>query len=298
MLGSTAKGNIMRAWVLLTVAATGLISAPAVGMDQEGFVEDFTTLDRERWFVSDGWVNGSHQNCLWSERAVEIQGGVLRLSLDEAPEMPPVPEAPDAQAPVTEPVTDADVDSGPAEVPPPYICAEIQSNERFGFGVYEAAVRIPFASGTNSNFFTYVGPTQGELHNEIDFEFIARTRPSLQTNTYVDGQGGNEALISVTDPDGWHDIAFVWEPGRLRWYLNGTLIRTAEGEIVPDLPQKIYLSIWSTDELIDWMGRLEWTGPLVMQVERVAFTPLDGECQFEGSILCHPDFEAGTRASD
>jgi hypothetical protein len=30
----------------------------------------------------------------------------------------------------------------------------------------------------------------------------------------------------------------------------------------------------------------------VMQVDRVAFTPLDGECQFASSILCHPDFDA------
>lgn len=254
----------MRRRALITAVAAGLLATAANGTDQDGFVEEFDTLDRQRWFVSDGWVNGPHQNCLWSASAVDVESGVLQLTLDEA--------------------TD-----GPED----YICAEIQSEQRFEYGTFEATVRVPFASGTNSNFFTFIGPPQGVPHHEIDFEFIARTGPTLQTNTYVDGVGDNEVLTPVTETDVWQDIAFVWEPGRLRWYMDGELIREAEGEIVPDLPQKMYLSIWSTDLLIEWMGEFEWTAPLVLEVDRVAYTPLGSECLFDDSILCHDDFQSG-----
>jgi len=249
----------MRAGFLLGLAA-GLVAGQAIGMDQDGFVEDFTTLDRDRWFVSDGWSNGPHQSCQWSARAVNIQGGVLRLSLDR--------------------------ESSSSD---DYICAEIQSEERFGYGAFEAVVRIPFASGTNSNFFTFIGPPQNQPHNEIDFEFIARTGPTLQTNTYVEGTGGNEALTPVADPDDWHEIAFIWEPDRLRWFLDGILIRDVDRDKVPDLPQKIYLSTWSTTVLTDWLGPFQWDGPLVFQVDRVSYTPLGAECRYQGSILCGAD---------
>ncbi|MCE6949655.1 family 16 glycosylhydrolase [Cereibacter sphaeroides] len=251
----------MREWALMTAVAAGLLATSADATGQSGFVEEFEALDRQRWFVSDGWKNGSYQNCQYSARAVEVRSGVLRLTLDQA--------------------TDG---------PEAYVCAEIQSEQRFGHGTFEARVRVPFASGTNSNFFTFIGPPQGVPHHEIDFEFIARTGPALQTNTYVDGLGGNEVLIPVKETEDWHDIAFVWEPGRLRWYMDGALIREVEGETVPDLPQKMFLSVWPTGILTEWLGEFHWNAPLVLEVDRVAHSPLGSGCLFVGSILCRADF--------
>lgn len=254
----------MRYGCLLSATATAFLAVSAAASDQDGFVEEFTTLKSERWFVSDGWVNGPHQNCLWSKDAVQVEDGLLHLSVEQA-----------------------------ADGPEDYICAEIQSHERFGYGVYEARVRVPFAAGTNSNFFTFIGPPQGLLHNEIDFEFIARTEPVLQTNIYFDGEGGNEALTPVPNVDEWLDLAFIWEPGRLRWYMDGELIRTEEGDGIPAIDQKMYLSIWTTDLLIEWMGLFEWSEPLIFQVDRVAFTPLGTGCLFDDSILCNAEIQFG-----
>ena len=262
--GFDATGNVARGLALITTVAVGLLATSADGTDQSGFVEEFDSLDRQRWFVSDGWNNGSYQNCLYSASAVEVRAGVLHLTLDEA--------------------TD-----GPED----YLCAEVQSEQRFEYGTFEAMVRVPFASGTNSNFFTYIGPPQGVPHHEIDFEFIARTEPTLQTNTYVDGVGGNEVQMPVPETGDWYDIAFVWEPGRLRWYLDGSMIREEVGDTVPNLPQKMYLSIWSTDVFTEWLGELEWSAPLVLEVNRVAYTPLGAGCLFDQSLLCLTDFQSG-----
>lgn len=242
------------------LAAMLLALAPPAFGEGAAFVEEFDRLDRARWFVSDGWRNGDHQSCDWSAAAVAVQDGILRLTLG--------PGAEDT-----------------------LICAEIQSEPRQSFGTYEARLRIPFASGVNSNLFTFIGPPQGLPHGEIDFEFIARDGPMLQTNSFIDGTGGRERLHPVTPPEGWHDIALIWEPGRLRWFLDGALIREATGADVPGPePQKLYLSLWSTATLTGWLGPLTHDvaaqGPLVMEVDRVAYTPPGGACPFAGSILC------------
>lgn len=256
--GNMRISGLVKAAVLVTCGT--MAHAGAEGAEQAGFVEEFERLDPARWFISDGWTNGPHQSCTWSRKAVATQGGVLRLSLTQGA-------------------------GGTQDL----LCGEVQTVERFGYGVYEASVRVPFAAGTNSNFFTYIGPVHKEAHNEIDFEFIARTRPTLQTNTYVDGTGGNERLVPVRNATQWHDIAFIWEPGRLRWFVDGEQIRVLEGDAVPDTAQKIYLSIWSTSVLTEWMGNFTWERPLVFQVERVAFSPLGTSCPFAGSVLCNAE---------
>ncbi len=39
------------------------------------FVENFDKLDRGRWYISDGWSNGAHQNCAWSKGQVSVSDG-------------------------------------------------------------------------------------------------------------------------------------------------------------------------------------------------------------------------------
>ena len=54
---------------LLLSALGSLPAAPAYAQDIQSapsFVDDFKSFDRSRWYVSDGWNNGSHQNCTWS----------------------------------------------------------------------------------------------------------------------------------------------------------------------------------------------------------------------------------------
>jgi endo-1,3-1,4-beta-glycanase ExoK len=235
--------------------------ADAKGAERQGgqaFFDDFDELDPGRWFVSDGWANGPHQSCLWHRDRVSLEEGVLRLSL----------------------TTDAQGDRALS-------CAEIQSNEAFGHGTFEALVRMPFASGLNANFFTHIGAPQERPHNEIDFEFIAPHGPQLQTNFFVDDKGGHEELLDVVDDSSFRHLAVTWEPGALRWYIDGELIREESGEPMPSEAQKIYLSLWTTDTLTEWLGAFDpSTAPLVMDVDWVAFTPLGADCQFDASILC------------
>lgn len=226
--------------------------------DAGAFRDTFDSLAEDRWFVSDGWVNGAHQNCLWSRSHVRVAGGQLLLDLSDKA----------AEGHV-------------------YGCGEVQSKARFGYGVFEARLKVPAGSGINANFFTHVGAPQKEPHNEIDFEFLGRSPDRVQLNFFAAGEGGHETMAAVPGASaGFHDYAIVWEPDRLRWFRDGRLLHEVRGG-VPDRPQKVYLSLWASDTMGDWLGPFAYPGrPLTLAVDWVAFTPAGAPCGFPESILC------------
>jgi endo-1,3-1,4-beta-glycanase ExoK len=238
--------------------ATPANDPPPATAPVTAFVDEFETLDPERWLVSDGWRNGDHQNCQWTADSVAIVDGVLRITLSDRP---------------------AD---GVA-----FSCGEVQSQARLGYGTFEARLRIPFFSGTNANFFTFAGEMQKVPHNELDFEFIAKAGPTLQTNFFKDGIGGREQLHRLGGDWVFRNYALVWSPGLVQWFVDGQLIREARGPDIPTIPQKVFFSLWSTGMLTDWLGPLDYPGqPIVMEVDRFAYTPEGAPCAFDGSLAC------------
>lgn len=62
----------MRITPAIATIMAGLWAGFVIADDSAGFVEEFETLDEGRWYVSDGWTNGPHQNCTWSRDAVQV----------------------------------------------------------------------------------------------------------------------------------------------------------------------------------------------------------------------------------
>ena len=248
--------------------------APPAGAGQEGgsFVETFDKLNRSRWFLSDGWTNGDHQNCTWSKDQVKVRDGVLRLGFASN----------EGGRPAVGKVEEKNVR--------PFSCGEIQTKASFGYGTYEVRLRTPAGSGLNANMFSFIGPAQKQPHDEIDFEFLLKDTSRVQVNSYVSGKGGNEHLVplkTASDAE-FADYAFVWEAKRLRWFVNGTQVyEITDPAKIPSHESKIYLSLWGSDTMAGWLGRFRppATG-LTMEVDRVAFTALHQPCQFEHSVAC------------
>jgi len=252
--------NARRALPLLAALVAAGPLAAQDGATGRSFVEEFEKLDRNVWYVSDGWNNGAHQNCTWSAKQVAVRDGRLLLSFDTAT-------------------------GGERK----YACGEVQTRARYGYGTYEVRMKSATGSGLNSAFFTYIGPTDKKPHDEIDFEVLGKDTGRVQVNQYVAGKGGNEKLAEV--PGGadqaFNDYAFVWQKDRLRYYVNGTLVHeVTDPKKLPGNAQKIFLSLWGTDTLSDWMGRFSFAGPTVLEVDRVAFTAEGDPCPFTGSIAC------------
>lgn len=242
---------------LALIAAAGGAMADTKG---QSFFDDFDTLDLDRWYISDGWSNGDHQNCLWSKSAVTHEDGQLALSF-----MP---------------------DESPTH---DYSCGEIQTRDRFHYGTYETRIRTDEGSGLNAAFFTYIGPVHDERHDEIDFEILLENPQEVTVNTYVDGKPMHGAVVPLDTPadEAFHVYSFIWEEDRLRWFVDGRLIHAVNAAILPERPQKIYLSLWGSDSLSDWMGPFDPPeGPKIMDIDWIAFTAPDQPCQFDDSVLC------------
>ncbi|WP_232204266.1 glycoside hydrolase family 16 protein [Roseobacter sp. CCS2] len=225
------------------------------------FFDDFETIDETLWGISDGWVNGDWQNCLWSGDNVAVQNGILLLDFAIQPN-----EKRD------------------------YTCGEIQSRHVYGYGTYEARFRTAAGTGLNAAFFTYIGPQHGKRHDEIDFEVLTRDTTAVSLNTYVDSAPKNGKRVPLPQPadDGFITYSFVWEPDGIRWYVDGVMMHeTPPGAVLPENEQKIYASFWGSDSFPNWMGPFaEPETNLTMQVDWIAFTALGEACKFPASIVC------------
>ncbi|CDZ25785.1 glycoside hydrolase family 16 protein [Neorhizobium galegae] len=249
--------------VIIAASVSGLLSPAAYaqqGAAGQSFVENFDSLDRSVWYVSDGWNNGKHQNCTWSKKQVKVEGSALQLTF-----------------------------TGDKTGDRDFACGEIQTKARFGYGTYEVRMKSATGSGLNSAFFTYIGPTDKKPHDEIDFEVLGKNTGQVQLNQYVSAKGNNEKLVPVAGgaDQGFNDYAFIWEESRLRYFVNGKLVHEVTDKTkIPQNPQKIFVSLWGTDTLKQWMGAFSYTQPTSMTVDRISFTAIGEKCRFPESVLC------------
>jgi endo-1,3-1,4-beta-glycanase ExoK len=253
------------AWLATGLAATVIGGSPAAYAQPatgKSFVENFDKLGAARWYISDGWANGDHQNCTWSKKQVKVEDGRLKLGF------------------LKQKTKDRD-----------YVCGEVQTNQRFGHGTFEARMKAVAGSGLNTGFFSFIGPVHKQPHDEIDFEVLGKESSKVQINRFVDGKSlGPAKLVDV--PGGadknFHDYAFVWQKDRIAWYVDGKLVgEVTDPAKLPSHPAKIYLSIWGSDTLTSWMGTFADPGqPVAAEVERVAFTAEGDKCQFPESVVC------------
>jgi endo-1,3-1,4-beta-glycanase ExoK len=248
------------------IAALCCLATPALAQSAS-FFDDFDTLNGQRWYVSDGWANGAHQNCTWSAGQVKTQDGRLKVGF-----------APSSGA-------------GGRK----YACGEIQTKTAFGYGTFEARLKTPAGSGLNAAFFTYIGPQQGKPHDELDFEILLKDTNHVETTSFVNGVSGDGQVGSgmshqlpyASDSD-FVNFAVTWTPGRLDYYINNQLVRTmTESYQVPNNAMRIFFSLWGTDTLSEWMGSFAPpSGPIAMDVDWVAFTAQGESCAFPQSVLC------------
>ncbi|OBQ95008.1 MAG: glycosyl hydrolase family protein [Mesorhizobium sp.] len=262
------RSKTLKLWLAgaLLAAAAAIVAPPHSVHAEEmqsapSFVDNFSNFDRSRWFVSDGWSNGNHQNCTWSKDLVRLSDGVLSLSFEKRK------------------LKDRE-----------FACAEVQTKQRYGYGVYEARMKTDTGSGLNAAFFTYIGPQDKKPWDEIDFEVLTKDPTKVQVNSYIQGKPKNGKLVDVEGgaDKGFNDYGFVWEKDRLRWYVNGKLVNEVTNpDELPTNPQKIFFSLWGSDKLTNWMGAFADPGRKVtMQVKRIAFTALGQPCQFPESLAC------------
>lgn len=95
----------------------------------------------------------------------------------------------------------------------------------------------------------------------------------MQFNYYTNGVGGHEKIVDLgfDASKGFHTYAFDWQPGYIKWYVDGVLKHTATTNI-PSTPGKIMMNLWNGTGVDDWLGSYNGANPLYAEYDWVKYT--------------------------
>jgi beta-glucanase (GH16 family) len=142
----------------------------------------------------------------------------------------------------------------------PYSAAEIYSNDTFLYGRFEARIRFASGSGIVSSLFIY----NYDPWNEIDIESLGHQLQGVQYNIITGTPGGGLTYQPHFDPIGFspyadfHDYAFEWRPGDVRFFVDGQP-RHTDARNASRLNQQVRLRMncWPTNnEVTNFAGPL------------------------------------------
>ena len=120
-------------------------------------------------------------------------------------------------------------------------------------------MRSAAGDGIVSAFFLYnldVGCKWPAENNEIDIEMTGNKQRLLFTTHYPGPWYYTDSLLPSFNPhDSIHDYAIEWEPGIVRWFVDGQLVNTQNQSFVAGLihPMRILMNLWVSD-LPGWVG--------------------------------------------
>lgn len=211
-----------------------LVGPRLMGGDE--FVDRFGAQDRRRWSVSHGWANGPSMINDWQRTQVSYADR-LTLVLAER--------------------------QGAAHR---YSSGEVQSRATYGHGYFETTMRAARGNGIVTGFFTYTGPPFGQPWNEIDVEILGAEPTTLYATYFYLGDRVSQTIeLGFDATQRTHHYAFDWQPGSIRWFVDGILVHEVDGSDLPlpNVQQKLMVHLWGTETLHRWAGRFD---PIVLPV--------------------------------
>lgn len=208
---------------------------------------DFDSFDKDIMSISDGYSNGACFNCTWRKSNVNFKDGNVKLTIDK--------------------------DNGDI----PYSGAEYRTKEHFGFGMYETRMKPIKNDGVVSSFFTYTGPSEDTVWDEIDIEFLGKDTTKVQFNYYTNGEGGHEFLydLGFDASESFHTYGFDWKEDSITWYVDSKPVYTAKKDI-PQVPGQIMMNVWPGVGVDDWLKPFDGNGPLTAEYDYLSYKVAEG----------------------
>lgn len=234
-------------------------AGPAAAQDAPStasFADNFAIVDESRWRIADGWSNGDWTANDWRRSQIR-------------------------RTPTGIDITLARTRGGEKD----FSSGELQSEDVYRYGYFEVRMQVPRGSGLVTGFFTYTRPGGENTWDEIDIEILGRDTRAIQLTYFRQGRRHITTLPLPFDAaSGQHTYGFEWTQRYIRWYADGRMIHEETGENgpLPQATQRLYLHLWNTEMLTDWLGPiLPWEGPWRLSVSCIARAQT-----YQGRSLC------------
>lgn len=200
----------------ISASCNVLVKKAEVKLSYEGYelkwLDEFegTSLNREDWNVETheaGWVNNELQEYVDSDQNISVKDGTLEIK----------------------PIKTVD-EHGTVR----YTSGRVntQNKHDFKYGLFEVRARVPEGKGYLPAF--WMMPTDENLYGqwprcgEIDImEVMGQQKDKLYgTIHYGNPHSESQGTYILTDDnfvDNYHTFSCEWEPGKIRWYIDGVL---------------------------------------------------------------------------
>ncbi|MER2493880.1 glycoside hydrolase family 16 protein [Catenovulum sediminis] len=184
--------------------------------------ERFDAFNEQIWAKGDGAV-GNESDCRFQPQGVQVVDGLLNLIIQQE-----------------EIEAGFSVDHQKDKKAYSYSCGELRTVEqkKVKFGRFETRMKAPnreTASGYISSLFTYTNSGLQEWE-EIDVELEGGRPDKFQANliyglntvnwSKTREWGAWEDKIVVGPVDDWRVFAIEWTPDAIKWFVDGTLVKT------------------------------------------------------------------------
>jgi hypothetical protein len=136
-----------------------------------------------------------------------------------------------------------------------YSAGSISSRDRFLFGRFEAILQASKVPGVITGFFLH----RDSPRQEIDIEIVGKRSDRLLVNVFYNpgdegtrfdyGYRGTPSNIQLgfDASESLHKYAIEWDPGEIRWMVDGKLIHWRvdwNPTPIPQLPMALHVNVW------------------------------------------------------
>ena len=148
-----------------------------------------------------------------------------------------------------------------------------------------------------AGFFTYqtFSPGQGQAaHDELDFEVLTTETQRVSTNVFTASSGTDNPHSLPASPgtfssdtfNAWHTYRIEWLPSMVKWYMDGTLIRTETNPTFlpnPAINEQLHMDLWGVPG--GWgINPGDPTGPKVGDLNFVPATTQAGNTVYDFQV--------------